>query len=1008
MNFKKPSLFLNRYGLPVLLFIFFWVFSIDAVSQQDQVLLPQRNDTVAAPGRWVDSVFNSLSYEEKIAQLFVIRVYSNKDGHFNDSISGLIRKYNVGGLTFFQGGPVRQALLTNRWQRIAKTPLLITIDAENGVGMRLDSVLTFPVQMTQGAMQHDSLVFRVGEAVAQQCKRLGIQMNFAPVVDINSNPQNPVINYRSFGEDPVRVADKAVAYIRGHQSVGVFATAKHFPGHGDVGSDSHYTLPFLNHTREVIDSIDLYPFKKAIRAGVGGVMAAHLFVPAIDSSKNRATSLSEKAVTEILKKQLGFQGLVVTDALDMKGVTNYFKPGDIEVMALAAGNDILLLPLDIPRAIRKIKRAVAAGKISREALENSCKKILKYKYRAGLNRFRPIDTTHLIEDLNRPQYELLSRGIFEQAVTVVNNSNGLIPLLRLDTLHIASLSIGTQKDNSFSNMLKKYAPVDLFGLPSDPDKTAVDNVLKQLQAYNLVIVGIHNTSQSVRKNYGISGAAVALINRLKQQQGKLIVALFGNPYGLSLLGSADAIDAVVVGYEDKDAAKEITAQIIFGAMGAQGRLPVTCSPAFQVNTGISTSTAGRLQFTIPEAVGIPREKLKIIDSMAYYGIAQKAYPGCQILFAKDGKVFYEKCFGFQTYDRNEPVQCDDLYDLASVTKIAASALSMMKLVDEQRLDVDMPLSFYLPYLKNSNKRSKVIRDIMAHQAQFQPWIPYYRKTLLDFHPDPGIYSTRKKPGFTTQVADHLFIADTYRDTIFDTIVSSELREKKEYKYSDLGYYLMYDAIQRITGAPFEKYVADNFYRPLGLTTMGFRPLQRFPKDRIAPTEWDTVFRKQLIRGYVHDPGAAMLGGVCGHAGLFSDAEDLAVVMQMLLQKGYYGGRQYINPETVHEFTKQQFPLDENRRAVCFDKPYPEYDSLGPCCEACSAQSFGHSGFTGTYTWADPENGLLYVFLSNRVFPDASNTKIVKLNIRTEIHQAMYDILNEQNRKKMLYSKNMIR
>lgn len=986
----------KRIYKTLLVLIIFWSFQFNVFPQERQAISSHTGATDIDANRWVDSVFNSLSFDEKIAQLFVIRAYSNKDQRFNDSISRLIKKYNIGGLTFFQGSPWRQAVLTNKWQSIAKTPLLITIDAEWGLGMRLDSAYSFPKQMTLGAMQEDTLVYEMGKSIAEQCKRLGIQMNFAPVIDINSNPKNPVINFRSFGEDPENVARKGVAYIRGHQHEGVIATAKHFPGHGDTGTDSHHTLPVLNHSISEIDSIDLYPFKKAIAANVGGIMVAHLFIPAIDSGENMATSLSAKAVSEILKNRLGFEGLSVTDALDMQGVTNYHKSGNIELMAMAAGNDILLLPLDIPKAIRKIKRAIKNGKISEEALNLSCRKILAFKYKAGLHNFQAIETKNLVEDLNELDYELLSRKIFEQAITLVKNDGNLIPLKKLDTLKIASLSIGANKVNPFSKTLGLYAPIDFFGLPSTPDETATAKMLKKLETYDLVIVGIHNTNQSVRRNFGISEYALSLINHLKQQPGKLIVNLFGNPYGLNLFGDAEEIDAMLVGYEDREIAKEISAQIIFGAIGAKGKLPVSCSETFPVKTGFATKPIGRMKYTIPEELAISREKLEIIDSIIECGIAEEAYPGCQVLFAKDGKVFYNKNFGYHTYNKTSPVKSTDLYDLASITKIAGTALAMMKLTDEKKLDIDLPLSFYLPYLKNSNKQSKVIREIMAHQGQLQAWIPFFRKTILDFKPDPRIYSSTQKPGFTTKVANNLFIVDFYRDSIFDTIVSSELREKKEYKYSDVGYYLMCDAIESITGRPFDEYVNEKYFHPLGLFTMGFKPLENFSKTRIAPTEDDTTFRKQLIQGYVHDPGAAMLGGVSGHAGLFSNATDLAVIMQMLLQNGYYGGDQYIESKTINGFTKQQFPLDENRRGVCFDRPYPEYDSLGPCCESVSQKSYGHSGFTGTYAWADPENGLVYIFLSNRVYPDASNRKIVKMNIRTEIHQAMYDILNEQS------------
>lgn len=948
---------------------------------------------------WVDSVFNSLTFDERISQLFFIRTYSNKDQAYYDNISTIIRENKIGGLTFFQGSPSVQANLTNYWQSISKTPLLITIDGEWGLGMRLDSAYSFPRQMTLGAMPGDSLVYQMGNLIGKQCKRLGIQMNFAPDADINSNPKNPVINYRSFGEDFENVGRKTVAYTRGLQDAGVIATAKHFPGHGDTDTDSHITLPLLNHSRDEIDSIDLYPFKKAIEAGVGGVMVAHLFVPAIDSEKNISTSLSGKAVKNLLKDTLGFEGLVVTDALDMNGVTNYHKPGDIELMALLAGNDILLLPPDIPKAVQNIKKAVSDSLISEEEINNRCRKVLAYKQMTGLDKFKPILTKNIISDLNTTESELLTRKIFENAITVVKNNDNLIPVEQLDTLQIASVVIGYADVDKFQETLGLYAKIDHFNLPPDPDESEISKLIKALEGYNLIIVGLQKTSNANSKQYGISNNSIKLINRLKTGKNKLIVDVFGNPYTLALFEQAENIDALMVSYEDKPISEDISAQVIFGSIGAVGRLPVSASENFPAGSGLTIKPIGRLKYTIPEELGIPREKLSVIDSLVNQGIKDKAFPGCQVLFAKDGKVFYNKSFGYHTYDKTEKVVNSDLYDLASLTKIAATTLSVMHLSEVKKMDIDLPLSSYLPSLKNTNKQGKVIREIMAHQAQFCPFIPFYKSTITRFKPDPGIYSQVAKDGFSKQVTEKLFIRDDYRKIIFDSISNSKLLVKKEYKYSDLGFILLYDAVEKITGEPFETYTNNQFYKPLGLTTMCYRPVEKFPLSRISPTENDTVFRKGIVHGFVHDPGAAMLGGVSGHAGLFSNAGDLAVIMQMLLQKGYYGGKQYFLPQTIREFTKQQFPLDRNRRALGFDKPYPDYDSLGPVCKSASHDSFGHSGFTGTYIWADPENGLVFIFLSNRVYPDAANQKLVKSSLRTRLHQVMYDILKPQNPQK---------
>jgi beta-glucosidase-like glycosyl hydrolase/CubicO group peptidase (beta-lactamase class C family) len=958
-------------------------------------------DIASLHSPWVDSVYNSLSLEERIAQLLVIRTFSNRDRNFYDSISRLIIDYNLGGLCFFQGTATNQLKLTNRWQRMAKTPLLITIDAEWGLGMRLDDGWSFPWQMTLGAMQNEELAYQMGKQIGRNCKRIGVHINFAPVIDINSNPNNPVINYRSFGENPANVASKGAAYIRGMQSEGVMATAKHFPGHGDTDSDSHYTLPLLNHSKKQIDSIDLYPFRHAIENKVGGIMVAHLFIPALDKRENMATSLSEKSVDSILKKELNFKGLAITDALDMNGVTNYHKPGDIELKAFLAGNDILLLPLNIPGAIAKIKQAVQADANLMQQLNTSCRRILASKQWLGLDKTRAGDKDNntednITEDINDPVNELISRKIYEEAITLVKNENDLIPLKNLESLRIASLNIGSTQVDVFQETLELYAPVEHFNVSARPSHAERQQLISQLQDFNLIVTALTDTRQSSASNFGISAEALQLIDTLKSQVSFFVLDIFGNPYSLINFDDYDELDGIMVSYQDEDIAKSISAQIIFGAIGAGGTLPVSASKVFQAGMGINTKPLGRLKYSIPEELGITSHALDTISKLIEYGISEEAYPGAQVLLAKDGVVFYNRSFGSPTYDNKTVVKNTDLYDLASLTKISATTPAVMLLHDQGLLDIDLPLSHYLPYLKKTNKDKMLIREILAHQARLQAWIPFYWKTLIDAQLNFNIYSTLPKAGFEIPVAKNLYISDSYTDSIFDTIVSSELRDKYEYKYSDLGYYLLYDAIEKISKKDMDDFVNTSFYAPLGLSTMSYQPLQKFTTSKIIPSENDTAFRQQLVQGYVHDPGAAMLGGVSGHAGLFSNANDQAKLMQMYLQNGYYGGRQYLRAETLREFTRQQFPLNDNRRALGFDKPYPEYDSLGPVCESASLASFGHSGFTGTYTWVDPENGLLYVFLSNRVCPDASNTKLLKMNLRTDLHQLIYDIFRDKH------------
>lgn len=943
---------------------------------------------------WVDSVFNSLSLNERIAQSMVIRTFSNRDRAFYDSISRIIIKYNIGGLCFFQGDPQQQAQLTKYWQVLSKTPLLITIDAEWGLGMRLKDAWSFPKQMTLGAVTDNELIYRMAYKIGEHCKSIGTQMNFAPVVDINSNPANPVINFRSFGEDPQQVAAKGAVYIRGLQDAGVMACAKHFPGHGDTDSDSHYTLPLLNHSRQVIDSIDLVPFREAMEAHISGIMTAHLFIPALDARKDMATSISEKAIDSLMKQVMGFEGLAITDALDMKGVTASHQIGEIEKMAYLAGNDIVLLPLAIGSAIDKIIKAIDKGEISREEVDARCRKILTYKYITGLNNFDydDIDIDKIPALVNDAESELITRNIYEQAVTIVKNHDDLLPLQRLDTLRIASVAIGSAVVSAFQKTLGLYAPVAHFQAGDAPTASEISNLRKQLENYNLIIVSLESPRLLPGKNYSVTQAALQLITEIKSLPARSVLDVFGNAYLLRSFTESSGLDAIVMSYENNDLVKEVSAQMLFGATGASGALPVTVTATFPAGTGFITQPLERLRYSIPEAVGIDHRALDTLDQLIEKAIREKAFPGAQILLAKDGVVFYNKFFGFHTYDKQQPVHANDLYDLASLTKILATTPAIMELHDKGAFDIDQPLSVYLPYLQSSNKSGNITRDIMTHQARLQAWIPFYSNTIKDFKPDKTLYRSKPETGFTTQVTDKLYILNSYRDTIFDTIVTSKLLKKKEYKYSDLGFILLYDAIQKITATPMDVWLQNEFYKPMGMTTMGYLPLERFDLQRLIPTENDTAFRKQLVHGYVHDPGAAMLGGVSGHAGLFANANDVAKMMQMYLQNGYYGGDQYIQPETIEEFTQQQFPLDDNRRGLGFDKPLPVYDRVGPTCKGASAESFGHSGFTGTYAWADPDNQLAYVFLSNRVYPDAGNNDLTKSNLRTKLHQLVYDII----------------
>ena len=970
-------------------FLFVILFQVDLLHAQ-QIKDPPfiTPESVA----WADSVFETMTEEQRIGQLFMVAAYSNKDYKHITEVTDLIRKYHIGGLIFMQGGPVREVVLTNYYQAISKTPLLISIDGEWGLSMRLDSTIRFPRQMTLAAMPSDSLIYEMGREIGRQCRLMGIHVNFAPDIDINNNPLNPVINSRSFSEDKYAVAQKGLLYMKGMQDEKILACGKHFPGHGNTDTDSHFTLPVINQDKSIMDSVELYPFRELIREGLGSMMVAHLFIPSLDSTPGLATTLSSKIVTDLLQKEMGFKGLIFTDALNMKGVSDYNKPGELELKAIQAGNDILLITENVPLASEMIHLAMQNCELDEEAFSLHVKKILQQKYWAGLRPFRHIDTENLVERLNTEHARWLNYQLYENSYTLLTNKHRILPFRNLDQVKMASLVINDSLNNTFQQMLNRYAPVAEFSVSRDVDAVTLNALLDTLSDYSCVVISMHNTSTNSTKNFNIT-PQVSRIVKILGGKTKTVLVVFGNAYVLSRIEDMDRCDAIVLGYEDTYLPQYQAAQLLFGGITPKGKLPVTPSETFSRNDGLSyDNPASRLKFTMARDGGTREKSLSGIDSIAIRGIKAGAYPGCQVLVAHEGKVIYEKSFGHHGYDSLQPVRNTDLYDIASVTKIAATALATMLLTEKGSIDPDKKISKYLPDLRKSNKKDITIREMLSHQAGFRSWIPFYESTLRDGHRDTNIYHHVPSGKFAFRVADSIFIHQDYPEKIWQEIIDSEVKVKGTYVYSDLDLIIMQKIIEKVCGMSLEDYVNKNFYVPLGLHRLTFNPLNKFLHNQLVPTEFDTVFRKQWVHGDVHDPAAAMMGGVAGHAGLFSDAGSLAVILQMLLNGGTYGDKRYLKKETIESFTTRQFTLGDNRRGMIFDKPEPDRNKPGPTAKSAHLSTFGHTGFTGTCAWGDPSKELVYIFLSNRVSPTAFNNKLVNMNIRTDIQQVIYDAI----------------
>ena len=997
---EKIDIMRRRFRLLLLLIpavMFWWAFAFKTADKASGAPRLATNLTSIAPPfytdaaeKWADSVMKKMTVDQRIGQLFMVAAWSNKDQKHVNEIKKLITQQHIGGLIFMQGGPVRQAKLTNLYQSLSKVPLLIGMDAEWGMSMRLDSLPVFPRQMTMGAAQNDSLVYAMGRESARQCKRLGVHVSFSPACDVNNNPNNPVIGTRSFGEDRELVATKSIMYMKGLQHEGILACGKHFPGHGDTDSDSHKTLPVINHPAKRLDSLELYPFKRLISEGLGSVMVAHLQIPAYDTTSNQATTLSRYVVDTLLQQQLGFRGLIFTDALNMKGVSAFYKEGDVEVRALLAGNDVLLFSGNVPLAVQKIKTAIQQKQITQQQVDARCKKILQAKYWSGVHKNKKVKLEGLYRDLNTTESERINELFGKQSITILKNENQLLPILDLTKNDVAVLQLGGTKNEAFTERLNWYMPYRHEILSYKSTNSAIDSALNRFGESNTVILLCTSVSQRVANNYGITDLPERMIDSLLKRKHRVVLAVMGNVYSINTFKNADLCHAVIAGMEDQPYMQDGVAQIIAGAVGATGKLPVSLN---KWKSGIGLRTAGkhRVEYTCYQNVGIAEKSIIKIDSIIQDAIKEKAFPGCQIYAAKDGKVFLHQSYGKFTYDGTRKVSNNDLYDIASVTKIVATAPAMMRMYDQGKFKLTDTLGKLLPELKNTTKSSLKIDDIMTHRAGLPAWIPFWMKTVdKQGNLKREVYRKQWSDSFPIYVAPGIFISRNYKDSIYTRINTIAVATDHKYVYSDLGYYYWKKFIEQETRKLLSEHVMETFYNPLGLRSIGFQPRLRFSPQICAPTERDDKFRKQLLQGDVHDQGAAMLGGIGGHAGVFSNANDVGVMMQLFLNYGRYGGQRYIDSSTIVEFTKYRVDDPENRRGLLFDKREKQKDKPQASGQYASASSYGHQGFTGTQAWADPETGIVVVFLSNRVYPSADDNKLAKMGIRGKIMDVIYE------------------
>jgi CubicO group peptidase (beta-lactamase class C family) len=668
----------------------------------------------------------------------------------------------------------------------------------------------------------------------------------------------------------------------------------------------------------------------------------------------------------------------------------------VNIRAWIKGNDIMVSTENVPKAFAEIKDALKTGQISQKEIENRCRKMLAGKLWLGLDHPKQIELKDLDRDLNTPDAKVLNLKLIRASLTVLRNEEQVIPVKDLENKRIATLAMGTGKLTAYQKMLANYTKVDHFFW--DPDDPEADNVFNKLKSYDLIIAGITSLDQRY-ENFGIDGRLADAVNQLTGMKN-VILSVFGNPFSLDKLSGIENSKGLIIAYQNNKIAREQAAQLVFGAVGASGTLPVRVNEFFKPGEGIPVKSIARLAYTLPEEEDMNSCFLEhTIDSIAKSSIDLKIFPGCEVLVARHGAVVFNKTYGYHTYEKRTPVAKDDLFDFASVTKATGPLPAIMQLVDAGKIDLDAKFSTYWPSFRHSNKEDMTVREVLAHQAGLKAWIPYWKNTVkkngkFKFH----TFKPDSSAKYNVPVDDHLWLYKNYRKKMYKAIKKTPVSTEKKYLYSGLSFYLYPQIIANLTGEDYETYLKKNIYRPLGAYDLTFNPYRDYPLEQIPPTENDTFFRKKQIHGYVHDEGAAMMGGVSGNAGLFATANDLAKLLQMYLQMGYYGGRRIIEKSTLEEFSKCQYPDNNNRRGLGFDKPVLDNasrstDAAYPA-KSASPSSFGHSGYTGTFVWVDPEKDIIYVFFSNRVYPTRENNKISKMNIRSKVLEAIYNSIIE--------------
>ncbi|WP_395276537.1 glycoside hydrolase family 3 N-terminal domain-containing protein [Halalkalibaculum sp. DA384] len=890
----------------------------------------------------IDSLMEEMTLREKIGQLFVTHAngyFVNEDSDTYYELVQKIRKYQVGGIIFNSGNIYGQAVLHNKLQRASRLPLWITQDMEFGAAMRVRRSTYLTPAMGIAATQNPEYAYWAGKITAREAKALGVHQIFAPVLDVNNNPENPVINVRSFSGDPQTVATFGNAFIDGVHSEGVVATAKHFPGHGDTDVDSHLSLPVIPHSYSRLDTLELLPFKAAIDHGVSSIMSAHIAFPKIGNSNGTPGTLDEQVLDRILLDSLNFNGIVVTDGLEMRGISSRYSPGETVVKALHAGADLMLLSPDELTAINEIEQAVRRGSITEQRIDRSVRKLLEWKKEYGLFKSRTIDIDSLDKEIHTTEHQLIADEIARKSITVIKNEQDLLPLRPYKYPNVLAISIADdisgETGTYFAEQLKTYHPnVKFHVYDRRTNEEEKKEIMNDARNADLIILGSFIYVRSAQPMQ-LSSEQFDFLKQLAAGNKPSLLVAFGNPY---IVRDLSQTDAQVMAWSARNAQVRNTVPALFGASPVTGKMPIDIPGYSVIGQGIEIPQT-TIRKDQPGTAGFAKDSLRRIDHIMQEAVFDSTFPGGTVTVLKDGIIAYQKGYGYHTYDKLNPVNATDIYDLASLTKVVATTTAVMRLVDTGKLKLDDRVAEYIPEFNTGPKKNITIRHLLSHNSGLPPFRVYVdslkeRSQLIQaVRDEPLIYS----PG-------------------------------SRYEYSDLGFILLAEIAEKVSGRRIDRFIRQEMFYTMGMNSTYFNPLAKgeWISNRIPPTEIDTVFRKETVRARVHDERAYFMDGVAGHAGLFSNGTDLAVYAQMLLNGGTYGGRRYLSDAVIRAFTAPQPANPE--RGLGFDRKSTGFSSAGTLT---SDNTFGHTGFTGTSIWIDPARDLAIIILANRVHPHRS-------------------------------------